>query len=350
MSANNNTEENKPNKSTAPKKAAEQKTGAPKKAAPKKAAPKKAAEPVATPTVATKQTVAPKKAKAAKVPAAAKASVEAVEPKATPVKKAKASITETKAAPAKQSEAKGSTNNTPGPSKGTKKVTFKLRFHTKYGQALFITGNHEVLGNNDPKKALPLQYINHEFWMAEVNFPNVAASGKINYSYLLQQENGAFAEEDGGEKELDLSGIKQAEITIVDNWNIAGSYQHEEDAADDNETDVKVKEPKTFTHKFLIKGPSIQTGQTVCLLGGTNVLNNWDETKPVLLRAKENHFFEANVDLSQAEFPVLYKYGVYDVNEKTLIQFEAGDDRILLQNESGADKLTILSDGFVRVA
>jgi 4-alpha-glucanotransferase len=185
--------------------------------------------------------------------------------------------------------------------------------------------------------------------MAEVEFAGGATSEKIHYRFILKNEDGTLAEEDADDKELNFKGIKQNKVTIVDNWNIAGTYNHEDDA-EENETEVKVKEPKNFTHKFLIKGPSIPTGQTLCLLGGADVLSNWDETKPVLLRAKEDHLFEANIDLAAANFPVLYKYGVYDVESKTLVQFESGDDRVLLENESSEGSLTILSDGFVRIA
>ncbi|MCA6487216.1 MAG: hypothetical protein IM534_05100, partial [Chitinophagaceae bacterium] len=37
-------------------------------------------------------------------------------------------------------------------------VHFQLRFATQFGQQVFVTGNHDLLGNNSVEKALPLQY------------------------------------------------------------------------------------------------------------------------------------------------------------------------------------------------
>jgi len=51
-----------------------------------------------------------------------------------------------------------------------KKVTFHLKFHTTFGQDLFIVGNHPLLGNNDPAKAIPLQYFNEEYWVVSFDF------------------------------------------------------------------------------------------------------------------------------------------------------------------------------------
>ena len=46
------------------------------------------------------------------------------------------------------------------------KLQFYLRFHTEFGQTLWISGNMDELGNNDPTAALPMQYLDSEFWTA----------------------------------------------------------------------------------------------------------------------------------------------------------------------------------------
>ena len=78
----------------------------------------------------------------------------------------------------------------PKPKLQTKKtsmvVTFQLKFSTTYGQQLFITGNHELLGNGDVNKALPMQYFNEEFWYASIDFTTVAAVNEtIIYNIAL---------------------------------------------------------------------------------------------------------------------------------------------------------------------
>ncbi len=48
------------------------------------------------------------------------------------------------------------------------KLQFYLRFHTRFGQRLSISGNTEELGNNDPAEALPMDYLNEEFWYSSI--------------------------------------------------------------------------------------------------------------------------------------------------------------------------------------
>ncbi|MFT2588498.1 carbohydrate-binding module family 20 domain-containing protein, partial [Escherichia coli] len=43
-------------------------------------------------------------------------------------------------------------------------ITFQIRFHTEFGQELFVIGNHPLLGDNDVRKAVPLSYFNEDFW------------------------------------------------------------------------------------------------------------------------------------------------------------------------------------------
>ena len=44
------------------------------------------------------------------------------------------------------------------------KLQFYLRFHTQVGQSLWISGNTEELGNQEPARAVPMEFLNEEFW------------------------------------------------------------------------------------------------------------------------------------------------------------------------------------------
>ena len=67
------------------------------------------------------------------------------------------------------------------------KITLQLRFTTQYGQQLLVTGNHELFGNGDIGKALPLQYFNEEFWYANIDVTNVELKDELfTYNYILK--------------------------------------------------------------------------------------------------------------------------------------------------------------------
>jgi 4-alpha-glucanotransferase len=63
------------------------------------------------------------------------------------------------------------------------KLQFYLRFHTKVGQSLWISGNTEELGNDDPVKALPMEFLNEEFWEAQVEIKRKDLHNNIRYKY-----------------------------------------------------------------------------------------------------------------------------------------------------------------------
>ena len=69
------------------------------------------------------------------------------------------------------------------------KIHFYLHFHTKFGQELYVTGNIEALGKNDPAKAFLLEYMNDEFWQGTIEIPE-SKSLKIQYNYLFKTEDG----------------------------------------------------------------------------------------------------------------------------------------------------------------
>src|SRR6478672_11166765 len=104
------------------------------------------------------------------------------------------------------------------------RITFRVRFHTHPGQSLGLTGEHEVFGKGDISRAIPLQYLNGEFWettlvLAATSVPAVA------YNYVLKEPDGSVIYDWGGDKMVS-KGIKAEEILIIDSWNPAAYYEN----------------------------------------------------------------------------------------------------------------------------
>src|SRR5271157_1457986 len=102
------------------------------------------------------------------------------------------------------------------------KLTFRLRFHTKVGQSLFITGSHESLGGGRSERAVPLQYFNLEFW--QVTLP--LSGGAFSYNYILRNADGSTIQDWGDDRVINPADFKCAEILIVDSWNHPGSVEN----------------------------------------------------------------------------------------------------------------------------
>ena len=234
------------------------------------------------------------------------------------------------------------------------KITFRLRFHTRVGQSLFLTGQHPLLGGGQPERALPLQYLNAEFWQATLELPDASFESAIVYNYILREADGSSIQDWGDDRVIEPSGPK--EVLIIDSWNPAGLAENvfytepfKQVLLSANPAVVQLPAPSSATHTFKVKAPLLEQGQTLCLVGAGTALGNWRTSAPLLLgRAPGEDFFKVQVNLGSAVFPIAYKYVVYDFARRSFVRFEAGADRIL--TDGGATGMhTVVNDGFIRL-
>jgi 4-alpha-glucanotransferase len=241
------------------------------------------------------------------------------------------------------------------------KVQFYLRFHTEFGQSLLINGNTDELGNDDISKAMVMTYLNDQFWQATIELKPRKLS-HLRYKYILKTNDGELIPEFGNDRTADISKNSIEELLFVDTWNHAGEYENafftapfQKTLLHANATRVKTKDAKQPTHIFKVKAPLLKKNEALCLLGSGNVLNNWSTEKPFLLKKEDSSSSEqadwwtVKVDLSDEQFPLAYKYGVYNVKEKKFLYYEGGNNR-LLYSEAAKKKITILHDGFAYFA
>src|SRR5690349_9065843 len=208
------------------------------------------------------------------------------------------------------------------------KLQFYLRFHTEFGQGLWITGDSEELGNNDPAKALPMEYLNEEFWQCSLEIKRKELQKNISYKYFLKNKDGELLYEWGNDRYIDISRKNLDEVQLVDTWNHAGEYENVffSDAFNEvlllpNQSKGKSSNDKSYTHVFKVKAPLLRKNEIICLLGHGEKLGDWSETDPVLMK-KESDWWSVKLDLADSSFPVAYKYAVYNSKEKKFLQYE----------------------------
>src|SRR5277367_5241750 len=97
------------------------------------------------------------------------------------------------------------------------KIDFYLRFYTQPEQSIWLSGNWTVLGEDDPEKSLPLQYVNGDFWHAGLEFESFPAE-PLNYHYILKGSDGTLTEEGGNDRSLDTPRQQIAEVQVIDTW------------------------------------------------------------------------------------------------------------------------------------
>ncbi|MBS1627310.1 MAG: 4-alpha-glucanotransferase [Bacteroidetes bacterium] len=235
----------------------------------------------------------------------------------------------------------------------TTSIVFQINYHTTFGQELFITGNHEIFGNNNLSKALAMHYLNNDWWSVSLDLTNISLTSPIIYNYVLRNADGSIIQDWGNDKVLDITAFKTKEVLIKDTWNYAGYYQNSfytepfKKVLLNQITNTNITSSKKTTHLFKIKVPILQEDELVCITGSTKALKNWNSEQPLLMYKKnDDDFFYIGVDLSKTTFPVAYKYAIYNTKEHRITKYEDGDNR-LLYDEASINKTVIINNGFI---
>ena len=235
------------------------------------------------------------------------------------------------------------------------KLTLRLRYRTRFGQSLWLTGSHPSLGG-ETKKAIPLEYLNEEFWQASIPLPPDSLKTPISYDYILQNADGSQVADWGADRRLVPSEFGGAELLVIDSWNDTGAIENafatepfKDILLAPNFTEVRPSLPVGATYTFRVKAPMLAKGQTLCLLGEGLVLGHWSTNRPILLsRLRGRNDLSVKLDLRGQSFPFAYKYGVFDVKNNRFVRYEEGVNRVLADT-AAPDRHTLVNDGFVRL-
>lgn len=224
-------------------------------------------------------------------------------------------------------------------------VHFYVRYTTAFSESCHIQIN------DGPWQ--PLQYLNDRFWQGR--FPIDAKKTPMpSYRYGVSRADGSMEVEWETERTLPLGSTDAKLVVTTDFWNPMSAIENtfftqpftkifSPPAAESPEK----KSKKAFTHCFRVKSPMIGADEAVCLLGHGKALRNWDFAAPILLERRGN-WWECQVDLSDEDFPLAYKYGVWDKKNNIFKGFESGDNRSLYAMSTQAGSRYFLHDGFTR--
>jgi len=236
------------------------------------------------------------------------------------------------------------------------KFHFYVRFHTGFGESLFILGNAAELGGMDRDAAVPMQFVSEDYWKIEVDI-NVKENDfdELKYKYIFKNKEGELISELGLTRSIDLVMFYENDVVkVYDVWNYSGEF----DNVFFSSPFKNILLPKApyrdetlnngFTHIFKIKAPLLQKDEVICILGDDEVLTNWDTKSPVLLQ-KQGDWWAVSLQLQDCKFPVAYKYGVFNVQKDEFVRYENCNNRVCF--ERAVEKGTVIvADGFIELA
>ena len=187
----------------------------------------------------------------------------------------------------------------------------------------------------DPGISFPLTYLNEEYWHGSVQSASLPDQGAVIYSVIFQPEQGN-ARELIHNRKVDLKKVKQDILEIIDGPQETKLYEKVFSTAPFNEI-FRNQKHKSRKHSdkdpniiFKVQVSPLGDGKVICITGSSHKLKEWNEHKPLQL-TKKDKTWSIKLNLHKEQFPIEYKFGIYDLEEKKIIHFEEGDNRILAE-------------------
>jgi 4-alpha-glucanotransferase len=234
------------------------------------------------------------------------------------------------------------------------KLQFSIRYHTKFGESLWLSGSIEPLGDGNPSRAIPLEYLNDQFWHITLELDKKHFhKNTVCYKYYLKDKDGEWIGEWGQDKTIPEPRKNAEGIHLLDTWNYAGEIENAfftspfKKVLFPSHNDIKAKKEKHYTHTFKVKAPLLKKHEVVCLLGNSDHLGHWNTANPILM-GKDEDWWSVSLDMGNDNSPIPYKYAVYNTKDNRIVTYESGDNR-LLYNDSSPQHSTVLHDGFIHL-
>jgi 4-alpha-glucanotransferase len=231
------------------------------------------------------------------------------------------------------------------------KIDFYFRFHTKFGEKIFITGNTFPLGHGDDKMAMPMAFLDKDFWHVTIEI-NEADQQVLHYQYFYKNDKNEYIKEGEKQRKIVLKEFDEDNVVLIDTWNSTGEIANVFYTAPFKKVFLKQaappkkSTPKSYTHQFKVKAPLLNENECICLTGSAHELHNWNIKKSALLQ-KEDDWWTVRLNLSKELFPLSYKYGIYNYRKSEFVSYENGDNRILVSGIPNS--ITVLHDGFFNI-
>lgn len=229
---------------------------------------------------------------------------------------------------------------------------FLLRFHTKYGQTLWMTIDPAAGNGQAPQREVALQFLNNDFWELKLEIP--PAQTEFHYNYFLKTVEGIIVNEGEVRRQLVIDSKKISSVEIIDTWNHAGEYENTFYTAPFSNVlfkkyhkEKKVKSLPKGGQLFRVKAPLLKKNEVLAFCGSGKSLGNWKTVEPLLL-SKTGDWWTIHTELPASEFPLTYKYGVYNIAKNDFVKFEDGANRFVTASPADG-KVSVIHDGFVHL-
>lgn len=214
------------------------------------------------------------------------------------------------------------------------RLSFNIHYYTSPEWQLCLCGSLPELGNWVPQQALRLQSLGNGHWQLWLNLN--PGTDLLEYKYLLRSDSGQILWEWGPNRWLHLLTYPNHLLFLADQWQnpspaekvfYTSSFLTVLMKPGQHAVKPKFQRSERIV-RLKISVPRISSRHQLCVLGNQEVLGKWDRSRPLLLDCcSDSADWVGEVDASKLSFPLIYKYGIWSLEQQQLLTLEEGFDR-----------------------
>jgi 4-alpha-glucanotransferase len=223
---------------------------------------------------------------------------------------------------------------------------FNIEYYTRFGENIYVTGSSDELGNHNVDKAAKMDYFQDGQWKLKIILKKKPEE-PITYNYFLKDENsGTIFMEWGELRIIDFQKIRHVNVYFHDFWRSSKNYENVffSSAFTGNLMQRNGKrsagvQKEYYTHRFQLYAPRMNKEYYFCISGNDKGLGEWNPEKAIIMDDSEYPLWKVDILIESDLGAIEYKYGIYDKEEKKLISWEYGQNRIIHDERSLLDNI-----------
>ena len=228
-------------------------------------------------------------------------------------------------------------------------LEFNIEYHTQWGEETKLCGNAPELGAYDERKAIALKTSDGIHWLATVEM--IHQEG-INYYYFVSANDQTIRKEWSlPPRCISIHESNARKYKLYDSWrDIPMQSSYFSSAFTQvflkRQPPICIPKDNGASLRLNVYCPGLDESHTLAISGNQEILGNWDDRK-VLLLCENASGFTLELDTTVLNYPVEYKFVLYNLKENNVEKWEEGNNRLLNDPGSSEDESVILSDFFV---
>jgi 4-alpha-glucanotransferase len=196
---------------------------------------------------------------------------------------------------------------------------------------LYLTGSLSELGNWSYHSAKPMLHTGNGEWILDIELPDNPID--FEYRYFLKADNQLILEEWERNHKLTVTDVKRNYV-LADYWqNIpqkrafySSAFVRSWFAHPCRKNEKKINASRKILIKVL--APEISRNHSLSIIGNQADFGNWKPGKSLVMDCKDFPEWSAEIDANKLTFPIEYKFCILNNENKELIHWEKGENRI----------------------